>query len=100
MILCEYAIWKTLPVIRRRLAVVLVKEMGRSQREVSKMLGISEAAVSNYVKGKRGNKRIEEKVSRRIRASAKRISVGGDVNKEICNLCRYFMKTKNIIPTC
>ena len=34
------------------------------------------------------------------RASAKRISSGGDVNKEICSLCRYWMKTKNFNIHC
>ena len=75
--------------------MVLVKDMGHSQKQVSKMLGTSEAAVSNYLKGKRGKKRIDPKVDKKIKNSAKRIVSGAEINKEICDLCKYWMKAKN-----
>ncbi len=95
MIACEYAMWKVLPVIRRRLAVVMVKELGLSQKQVSEKLHISEAAISNYLKGKRGNKKIDGKALKKIRVSAKRIVSGTEINKEICTICKYFLKTEN-----
>ena len=52
---CELVIWYLLPSVRSELAKELVK-IGFSQKEVAKRLGISEAAVSHYVKEKRGKK--------------------------------------------
>ncbi|MCW3132915.1 MAG: helix-turn-helix domain-containing protein [Methanophagales archaeon] len=52
---CEVIVWDVLPGIRAALAEELVKN-GISQKEASKMLGITPAAVSQYVSKKRGYK--------------------------------------------
>jgi len=52
---CEIIVWDVLPGIRDALAEELVKN-GISQKEASKMLGITPAAVSQYVSKKRGYK--------------------------------------------
>ena len=44
---CEIIVWDVLPCIRAALAAELV-EKGLSQNEISKMLGITQAAVSQY----------------------------------------------------
>lgn len=50
----EIEVWYVLPAIRRRLAFEL-KGRGKSQNEIAKLLGITNAAVSQYLKNKRGN---------------------------------------------
>ncbi len=52
---CEYAMWYVLPHIRAELARTLVKK-GVSRKETAEKLGISAAAVSQYLHKKRGDK--------------------------------------------
>ncbi len=99
MIACEYAMWNVLPVLRRELAKIMVEEMGYSQKEVAKMLGVSEAAISNYLKGKRGVEKINREFKKKIRESARRIPNNG-VEKEICSLCRYWLASKGLKTSC
>ncbi|MHA2366372.1 MAG: transcriptional regulator [Candidatus Hodarchaeales archaeon] len=50
----EIEYWYVLPTIRRELTKTL-KSMGKlRQKEIAKILGITEAAVSQYIKGTRG----------------------------------------------
>jgi uncharacterized protein len=48
----EIDVWYILPAVRREIAMALVKK-GMKQREIAKKLGMTEAAVSQYVKNKR-----------------------------------------------
>ena len=50
---CEVIVWYVIPTIRAELAKELVK-MGMSQKEISARLGITQSAVSQYIKDKRG----------------------------------------------
>jgi predicted transcriptional regulator len=50
---CEEVVWDVLPNIRAEIAEDLVKR-GVSQREISRMLGLTQPAVSQYVSKKRG----------------------------------------------
>lgn len=50
---CETVVWDVLPSIRAAVAEELVKR-GLAQKEVSKLLGITPPAVSQYVSKKRG----------------------------------------------
>jgi len=52
--LCEDRIWNVLPIIRKTLAEILIKDYGFSQRKAALKLGLSPAAVSRYISGKRG----------------------------------------------
>ena len=49
----EIEVWYILPAIRKELVVAL-KERGKPQKEIAKLLNITEAAVSQYTKKKRG----------------------------------------------
>lgn len=48
----EVEVFYILPAIRRELSVAL-KELGRSQKDIAKLLGVTEAAVSQYISKKR-----------------------------------------------
>ena len=53
---CERATKYILPTIRGLIAKDLVKEHGFSQSHAAKVLGITQAAVSQYISSKRGGK--------------------------------------------
>ena len=70
----ELEVWYIIPAIRRELAKVLVSERKLSQREVSRLLGITEAAVSQYLKSKRAKEIIFDTTTlAEIRKSADKI---------------------------
>ena len=60
---CEYAVRAIFPSIRSSIARVLLREYGVSKYTIAKILGLSPAAVTFYIEGRRGDKyvrRIEE----------------------------------------
>ena len=89
---CEIAVWNVLPVIRRELACTLVEEYGMKQTEVARRFGLTEAAISQYMKRKRGSMDVEDEMfKKQLLMSAEIISEGSDLNKlkyEICRLCQ------------
>jgi predicted transcriptional regulator len=88
---CENIIWYGIPVIRRELAYSLINQFGCSQKEAALKLGITPAAVSQYISKKRGKISIlDEKIISEINLSAKKINDKGEsvLNSEICKICR------------
>ena len=98
---CEYILWCGLPTIRKEFAVRMVKDYGLNYSETAKKLGISVAAVSHYLSGKRANLNINDnEVSKEIRKSVDIIIENGDkaIISEICRICKIF-SSKNIFPS-
>ena len=63
-----------LPAIRRELARIFIKEKKLSQKEAAKMLGLTEAAVSQYQHFKRAKEVVfSDSVVNEIRASANKL---------------------------
>jgi predicted transcriptional regulator len=87
---CEQIVWDVLPSIRAAIAEELVKR-GITQKEVSRMLGITPPAVSQYVSKKRGyNIEFREDIRQAIGKLAddlieKKVD---DIVKRICEICR------------
>jgi len=87
---CEMVVWDVLPSIRAAVAEELVKR-GLSQKEISKLLGITPPAVSQYVSKKRGyNIEFREDIKAYISNLAddlleKKIDNPTD---RICDICR------------
>ncbi|HHF55590.1 MAG TPA: helix-turn-helix domain-containing protein [Thermoplasmatales archaeon] len=91
---CEYIVWGVLPCIRKKLAEVLYKK-GLSQKEIAEMLGVSNAAISQYLSNKRGKLgKFDDEIEREIEISAEEIIKGCDVVDEMCRICRI-IKRKN-----
>lgn len=92
---CEIVIWYLLPAIRSALAKELAG-LGLSQKEISEKLGISEAAVSQYMKGKRGGKiGFSTELNEMVREAARHIVSSAsiiDVYRKTCNLCLSLRK--------
>ncbi len=87
---CELTVWYVIPTIRAELSKELIK-LGLSQKEVSERLGITQSAVSQYVKDKRGKGiPVNREVRRSIKSLARDIASGNagkDVIPGICAVC-------------
>ncbi len=51
----EIEVWYLIPAIRRELAKCFIDNYNFSQKEIARVLGITEAAVSQYLKSKRAS---------------------------------------------
>ena len=96
---CEIIVWKVVPIIRKEFAKNLIKNHDLTQRKVANKLGITEAAVSRYVSGKRGLLEIsDDEILKEVKESAKRIAKenGPTVIEETCRICRL-LKSREFI---
>jgi len=95
---CEENVWYLLPLIRKEFAKSLIKDYGLTQRKAAEKLGITEAAVSQYVSKKRGDLKVTEiGIRREIKTSTKRI-MKGDIQvmkTETCRIC-HLLRTEGI----
>jgi predicted transcriptional regulator len=97
---CEYMIWNGLPLIRKEIAESLMTNFGLSQKAAAEKLGITPAAVCQYVSHKRGNQTIkDEELTKEITLSAQRIlnDPNNTLMQETCRICKIFM-AKGIFP--
>jgi predicted transcriptional regulator len=88
---CEYILWYGIPVIRKELAICLIKNYGLNQRETAEKLGVTPAAICQYLSKKRGRITIIDKqIVKEINKSAKEIIEHGEpaVNSHICKICK------------
>jgi hypothetical protein len=86
---CELVVWYVLPTIKSELAAELINR-NMSQKDVASTLGLTEAAVSQYVKGKRGGKiQLKEGAKKAIAKLADGIVSGQKINliTEVCRVC-------------
>ena len=91
---CEVVVWYLLPTIRRGMAKELVSVHGYTQSKVAKTFGVTDAAVSQYLRNKRGEYDVVTNcpgypsVLEEITAAASRIAnSGSDFATEMCNIC-------------
>jgi predicted transcriptional regulator len=96
---CEIIVWNIVPIIRKEFAKKLIENHSLNQRAVADKLGITEAAVSRYVSGKRGALEIsDDDILKEIEESAMRIAKedGAAVIEETCRICR-FLKSREFV---
>ncbi len=93
---CEEIVWYLLPLIRKEFAKSLIKDHSLTQRKAAEKLGITEAAVSQYISKKRGDLKVKNVLIRReIKKSTKRI-IEGDIEvmkTETCRIC-HLLRTE------
>ncbi|MBS3167409.1 helix-turn-helix domain-containing protein [Candidatus Woesearchaeota archaeon] len=93
----EIEVWYILPALRRAIALEL-QHKGLRQNKIAELLGITEAAVSQYLSGKRGTElKFEMDVAQKIEQSAEKIKNNGDLLEEIESLCKLI---RNKMITC
>jgi predicted transcriptional regulator len=88
---CEKVVREHLPAIKAALARDLV-ENGMTQVQVSKLLGTTEATISHYMKGERGQAILGQHILDDISNLAKTIVEGSlkasQISQEVCGICQ------------
>ncbi len=86
----EMEVWYVLPAIRREFALSLI-EAGLSQKKIAQILGITEAAVSQYKTEKRAKELVfSNEVKQKIKESAKKVMHQPEtIFREIMNIDDY-----------
>lgn len=88
---CEIISWHVLPAVRREIAIYLAKEKGLSRKLIAEKLGITEAAVCQYIKSKRGNNyKFREKDKRKIKEIAEKLLIADKKLDKMCVVCKEF----------
>ena len=103
---CEYMMWSGLPVIRKEIAESMINDFGLSQKEAAEKLGITPAAVCQYVSRKRGKINIaDDMILKEIKVSAENIieNGGSSVLSETCRICKIVRSSGQfplLCPSC
>jgi len=100
---CEYVMWNGLPVIRKEIAERMITNFGLNQKEAAEKLGITPAAVCQYLGHKRGNVTIDDQeVIKEITVAAERLinKTDASVVEETCRICRLLMAKGIFLTAC
>jgi len=90
---CEYIFWNVLPSIRKEFVRGLMRSNGFNQKQVAEILGLTSAAVCQYLSSKRGTFNIiDEDILIEIDKSVKVLLEHGSSQliNETCRICRLF----------
>ncbi len=102
---CEYTVRYVLPTFRSLVAKKLVEDHDFSQVTAAEKLGITQAAISQYLYSKRGTKKMEEIEAKREVQDFVNEYVDNIVNDKspsindlplFCELCKILRKNKSI----
>jgi hypothetical protein len=95
---CEIIVWYLLPAIRREFARALVDVHGLSQREAARRLDLTESAISQYLRSKRGNEiRFSQNIVTKIEESAREIAESGESSlNSICAICTMIKNERSL----
>src|SRR4030042_5208371 len=97
----EVQVWYILPALRKHLTLAL-KEERMKQKDIAQSLGLTEAAVSQYLKKKRGGEiSFNKEILNEIKKSAKTISHNkNNARAEIQQIMKRIEQTKFICSIC
>lgn len=94
----EIEVWYIMPAIRKELCNILLDKHNFNQKEIAKLLNITEAAVSQYKKEKRGQHvKLPESVLSELNISARKIvDDESTVFRETQNILNHIRNTSTI----
>ena len=88
---CEIISWHVMPAVRKEIARYLVNEKHIQRKNVSKKLGVTEAAVCQYLKDKRGGSyKFGEADLEKIRKMADMMMESEKGFDKMCVICKEF----------
>ena len=92
----EIEVWYILPALRREMAKTMIKDYDLSQRDAARILGVTEAAISQYVNEKRAkNVSFDKKTLSLIKSSVQRIiSNEHELLNELYKLSDFLKKSE------
>ncbi|MCK4367790.1 MAG: XRE family transcriptional regulator [Thermoplasmata archaeon] len=91
---CERIVAEILPTLRAKLALTILREYGLSQVKTAELLGVTQAAVSQYTTGRRGDEKVLKdypNIDDEIAEMAAKLveGVGNDERERmLCGICR------------
>ena len=98
---CELAVRIVIPSLRALVARELTQRYSMKQEEAASALGVTQSAISQYVRNARGNTlNLEgiESIQEIVDSAAKQLASGkasaGQINVLYCNACRVVRKKK------
>jgi len=95
---CEIISWHVLPAVRREIATYLVSEKKISRKIVAQKLGLTEAAICQYLKHKRGGTyKFNEKDLSKIREMADLMEHSDKGFDKMCVVCREFDASEQML---
>jgi predicted transcriptional regulator len=93
IMLCDIMVRKYLPAMRAEMVLRLINREGISQSDAAKKLGVSRAAVSQYLSGKRGDAKVEISSELDTLIDKWALSMAGsDARITLCDICRCAVK--------
>jgi len=94
----EIEVWYLIPALRREFTKIFVEDYGLTQKKAAEILGITEAAVSQYLRLKRANQiRFSKKDLNEIKRSAEEVMKNPEMLiKNLYNLCVSLRESKVI----
>ena len=93
IVLCDITVRKYLPAMRAEMVLRLVQNEGVSQSDAARRLGVTRAAVSQYLSGKRGDARVM--ISHELEALIERWALSPtcpETRITLCDICRCAVK--------
>ncbi|HIH09468.1 MAG TPA: hypothetical protein HA254_02250 [Candidatus Diapherotrites archaeon] len=95
---CEIISWHVLPAVRREIATYLINTKKISRKVVAGKLGLTEAAVCQYLKRKRGgNHQFNDHDLGKIRTMADMLMQSEKGFDKMCVVCREFDASGEIL---
>jgi len=97
---CEYLLWHGLPVIRKEIAECMINKHGLSQKEAAEKLGVTPAAISQYLHKKRAiSTLIDDEIRGEIHISVLRIIKYQEtaVIPETCRICKIIQQKNHAL---
>lgn len=95
---CEVASRVIVPTIRYYLIKELSEKYGLVQSKIAEVLGITQPAVSQYLKMKRGKRiiKVDKRIKEEISKLAAEIGLGKkmSVEEDICKICKMIRKNE------
>ena len=92
----EVEVFYVIPTIRKELARVMLKE-GLEQKEIAKLLGVTEAAISQYLNEKRANEiKFNSSIKQEIANSVRRIRKSEDSIIEVQKILKLIFESRLI----
>ncbi|RLG70375.1 MAG: hypothetical protein DRO04_01965 [Candidatus Iainarchaeum archaeon] len=88
---CEKVYWILMPAIKRELAKILAEKYKLRKKDIAKMLKVTNAAVSQYLKKKRGSRiRLSKKAKEILQKTAEKLirKNSSALDSAVCKICK------------
>ena len=96
---CELTVQEIFPAVRALIAMELMKGLGYTQEEAAAKMGVTQPAVSQYIKACRGKKarllKADSYMHAFIKSSARRLAKAENIYKStiMCDICKEVRRT-------